>query len=116
MQRGVGGARKLKSEGGIFRPRIERVLVGSRDCTRPVDGVLKQLDVVRGLLDGDVPVHGVLCFVEADWPLIGGAFSTRGVQAVWPKKLYPKLQEEGPLPTDVITEIHRKLAQALPTA
>ena len=84
------GRPHLKIEGGLFRPRVERLLVGSRDCTKLVDGVLKQVDVVRGLLDDDVPVHGVLCFVEADWPLIGGTFTTRGVQALWPKKLYPQ--------------------------
>src|ERR1019366_6703195 len=69
-----------------------------------------------GLLDDDVPVHGVLCFVEADWPLIGGTFTTRGVQALWPKKLYPKLQAEGPVTADTVAELHRKLAHALPAA
>jgi hypothetical protein len=62
------GRPHLKVEGGFFRPREERLLVGSGDCTKLVDGVLKQVDVVRGLLDLEVPVHGVLCFVEADWP------------------------------------------------
>lgn len=28
-----------------------------------------------------------MCFVEADWPLVGGAFVTRGVHALWPKRL-----------------------------
>ena len=83
------GRPHLKVEGGLFRPRVERVLVGSRDCTRLVDGVLKQVEVVRGLLDSDLPVRGVLCFVDADWPLIGGDFTSRGVHALWPKKLYP---------------------------
>jgi len=110
------GRPHLKIEGGLFRPRVERLLVGSRDCTKLVDGVLKQVDVVRGLLDDDVPVHGVLCFVEADWPLIGGTFTTRGVQALWPKKLYPKLQAEGLFTTDTVAEIHRKLAHALRAA
>ena len=110
------GRPHLKIEGGFFRPRVERLLVGSRDCTKLVDGVLKQVDVVRGLLDDDVPVHGVLCFVEADWPLIGGTFTTRGVQALWPKKLYPKLQAEGPFTADTVAEIHRKLAHALRAA
>jgi len=55
------GRPHLKIEGGLFRPRVERLLVGSRDCTKLVDGMLKQVDVVRGLLDDDVPVHGVLC-------------------------------------------------------
>ena len=110
------GRPHLKIEGGFFRPRVERLLVGSRDCTKLVDGVLKQVDVVRGLLDDDVPVHGVLCFVEADWPLIGGTFTTRGVQALWPKKLYPKLQAEGPFTADTVAEIHRNLAHALSAA
>jgi hypothetical protein len=110
------GRPHLKIEGGLFRPRVERLLVGSRDCTKLVDGVLKQVDVVRGLLDDDVPVHGVLCFVEADWPLIGGTFTTRGVQVLWPKKLYPKLQAEGPFTADTVAEIHRKLAHALRAA
>lgn len=71
---------------------------------------------MRGLLDDHVPVHGVLCFVEADWPLIGGAFTTRGVEALWPKKLYPRLQTEGPLNVAALAEIHPKLAYALPVA
>ncbi len=110
------GRPHLKVDGGLFRPRVERLLIGSRDCTKLVDGVLKQVDVVRSFLDDDVRVHGVLCFVEADWPLLGGAFTTRGVDVLWPKKLYPKLQAEGPLGVDAVAEIHRKLAQALRAA
>lgn len=110
------GRPHLKVEGGILRPRVERLLVGSRDCTKLVDGVVKQVDVVRALLQDHVPVHGVLCFVEADWPLIGGAFTTHGVQALWPKKLYPQLQAEGPLTADVIAEIHRTLAMSMRAA
>jgi hypothetical protein len=87
------GRPELKIDGGILRPRVERLLVGRRDCTKLVDGVLKQVDVVRDLV-GDVPVTGVLCFVEADWPLIGGAFSTRGVQVLWPKRLAKVLMEQ----------------------
>ena len=86
------GRPELKIEGGILRPRVEKLLVGRRDCTKLVDGVLKQVDVVRDLV-GDVPVTGVLCFVEADWPLIGGAFSTRGVHVLWPKRLTKVLTE-----------------------
>jgi Nuclease-related domain len=110
------GRPQLKIEGGILRPRVERLLVGSRDCTKLVDGVLKQVDVVHAALADDVPVRGVLCFVEADWPLIGGSFTTRDVQALWPKKLYPQLQLEGALSAEAIEDIHRRLAKALPAA
>lgn len=80
------GRPDLKVEGGVIRPRIEKLLVGRRDCTKLVDGVLKQVDLVRDLV-GDLPVTGALCFVEADWPLIGGAFTTRGIHVLWPKRL-----------------------------
>ena len=110
------GRPHLKVDGGLFRPRVERLLIGSRECTKLVDGVLKQVDVVRGILDPYIPVHGVLCFVEADWPLFGGDFTTRGVHALWPKKLYPKLQAEGPLPAEAIAGSHRTLAHALPAS
>lgn len=110
------GRPHLKVEGGLFQPRVERLLVGSRDCTKLVDGVLKQVEVVRGLLDPAVPVQGVLCFVDADWPLLGGDFTMRGVHALWPKKLRSKLQAAGHLGTDTIAEIHHSLARELPVS
>ena len=110
------GRPHLKVEGGILRPRVERLFVGSRDCTKLVDGVLKQVQVVRSTLADDVPVRGVLCFVEADWPLIGGSFTTRDVQALWPKKLHPELQAEGSLSAEAVDGLHRRLAEALPAA
>lgn len=107
----------LRVEGGFLRPRVETLLVGGRDRSKLVDGVLKQVDLVRAALgETDVPVRGVLCFVDADWPLIGGTFSTRGVDVLWPRKLAAKLGEEGPLHEAAIEVLHRRLAQAFPAA
>lgn len=118
------GRPSLKVEGGLVRPRTEKLLVGSRDCTKLVDGVRQQIDVVRDVLLphepgrpwGRPPVHGVLCFVEADWPLIGGDFVIHGVDVLWPKKLYPRLRADGPLDALSIADVHRHLAAALPPA
>jgi hypothetical protein len=109
------GRPTLKVEGGLLRPRTEKLLVGGRDRTKLVGGVLGQVDLVRAIVGDDVPVTGVLCFIDADWPLIGGAFKTRGVEVVWPKKLYPRLTEAGQSQVDVVA-VHRRLAEALPTA
>ena len=84
------GKPQLQIDGGLLRPQVERLLVGRRDCTHLVSGVSRQVDVVRQLLattHPEVPVHGVLCFVEADWPLIGGDFTTHDIHVMWPKKL-----------------------------
>ena len=110
------GRPRLRVEGGLLRPRVEKLIVGTRDCTKLVDGVLKQIDIVRGVIGQAVPVHGVLCFVESDWPLLGGSFTTRGVEVLWPKKLYPKLRADGPVGIETVIEIHRALASALPPA
>lgn len=76
----------LRIEGGILRPRVERMLVGGRDHTGLVDGVLKQVRLVEAVA-GTSRVRGVLCFVDAEWPLFGGSFRTRGVEVLWPRKL-----------------------------
>ncbi|HEX5018976.1 MAG TPA: nuclease-related domain-containing protein [Actinomycetes bacterium] len=81
---------ELKVEGGLLRPRVEKLLVGGRDSTKLVDSVLQQTQLVRDVV-GEVPVTGALCFVEADWPLIGGSFTTRGVHVLWPKLVTKQL-------------------------
>jgi hypothetical protein len=110
------GRPSLVVEGGLIRPRVEKLLVGRRDCTKVVDGVLKQLNVVRGVVGDAAAVRGVLCFIGADWPLIGGAFTTRGVDVLWPKRLYPKLSAGGPLSVQDVSGLHQLLAGALPPA
>lgn len=99
------GRPELKIEGGILRPKVEKLLVGRRDCTKLVDGVLKQVELVRDVV-GDVPVKGALCFVEADWPLIGGAFSTCGIDILWPRRLVRLLSEaEGSVDVSAMRDV-----------
>lgn len=109
------GRPHLKVEGGLLRPRIERLLVGTRDRTTLVDGVLKQADLVRRIVGDEVPVTGVLCFIEADWPLFGGAFTTRGVDVLWPKRLYARLAMDGEYGA-LIASAHEALGRRLPPA
>lgn len=63
---------------------------------------------MRRLIEGEAPVHGVLCLLDANWPLFGGNFTTRGVQALWSKKIYPQLQSEGPSPPRVSPSFIRR--------
>lgn len=113
------GRPHVKVEGGVFRPRVEKLLVGSRDCTKIVEGVLKQVSLVSAALQEthqDVPVHGALCFVGADWPLFGGSFLIRGVRALWPKRLISRIGEAGPLAPGDIRPIVQRLAGRFPVA
>ena len=113
------GRPHLKVEGGILRPRVEKLLVGSRDCTKLVDGVLKQVDLVRSALavtHPRVPVRGALCFVDADWPLIGGSFAVGGVDVLWPKRLATTLAQPGSLQAVGVEETRLLLAGGLGSA
>jgi hypothetical protein len=94
-------------------------MVGRRDCTKLVAGVCKQVDLVRSALGERfvaVPVRGLMCFVEADWPLIGGSFSTGGVDVLWPKRAAALIAAEGPHPPDLLRDVHRRLATRFPVA
>lgn len=107
---------ELRVEGGILRPRVELLMVGGRDRTNLVDGVDKQVGLVRSALadQPDVPVRGMLCFIDADWPLIGGDFMVRDVGVLWPKKLAKLLTAPGPLGPDRIAELQWQLHEAFP--
>lgn len=114
------GRPTLRVEGGILRPRISKLMVGSRDCTKLVAGVDKQVELVRGALESvgfsAAPVRGMLCFVEADWPLFGGTFVIDSVDVLGPKKAAERLTGPGPIDQAEVYEIHRALAVAFPVA
>ena len=114
------GRPSLRVDGGLFRPRTETLMVGSRDRSTLVASARKQVALVRAALDhaglAEIPVHGMLCFVEADWPLIGGAFTTGGIHVLWPKKALELAAKPGPVNDQRTREIHRSLASAFPAA
>lgn len=106
----------LKVEGGLIRPRTELLTVAGRDRTTLVTGMQKQLDLVQTALadQPDIPVWGVLCFVEADWPLLGGPFTVNGVHVMSPKKLRAPLTHPGPLDEARIADVQWHLHEAFP--
>lgn len=106
----------LRVEGGLIRPRTERLFVGGRNRTHLVEGAEKQLGVLRGIVGPDVPLRGVLCFIEATWPVFGGDFRIGGIDVVWPRRLYAMLGEEGPLDESRIEQLYQRLGRALPPA
>lgn len=111
------GRPQLRVDGGIIRERTEKLLVGSRDCSKLVDGLLKQAKLVRTAIeDESIPVRAFLCFVDAYWPLFGGSFTTRDVAVLWPKKLADIITAPGPGQKQAIATIHAGLAKAFPIA
>lgn len=106
----------LHVEGGFIRPRVESLRIGGRDGTKLVQGVQSQVEQVTAALgDAASPVTGVLCFLEADWPLIGGSFTIDGIHVIWPRLLIKRMTESPPQNLD-IEAIHARLASTFPGA
>jgi hypothetical protein len=108
----------LHVEGGILRPRVETLRIAERDNTKLVSGMHKQITLVSAALsDTDVDVHGALCFVEADWPLVGGSFEVNGIHVLWPKLLVKRLTEGAVESHSVdVDRVHARLAATFPIA
>ena len=59
---------------------------------------------------------GMLCFVDGDWPLIGGSFTIGGLHVLWPKAAAKQLIRPGSLEEAQRRTLHRILAAAFPPA
>ena len=106
----------LRVEGGLLRPRVEFLTVDGRNRTALVTGMQKQVALVREAMAGfpEVPVRGVLCFVDADWPLIGAVVTVNNVAVMSPRKLKALPSQPGPLDEGRIADAQWRLHEAFP--
>ena len=115
-----GQRHSSRIDSGRIRARTETLIVGSRNGTKLVDGVHKQVTLVRAALDANglsaVPVGGMLCFVEADWPLMGGDFMIAGLNVLWPKKVASHIVKPGAVDVDTVERVYHALASSFPPA
>jgi hypothetical protein len=106
--------------------RIDRPLLGStkwriagRDRTELIEGLDRQVAAVRDALDRaghvDVPIQGMLCFTNADLPVMR-TLRIRGHVLLYRKVLAARLNADGKLHADEIESIAHGLAHDLPPA
>ena len=107
----------VEHRGGLLQQHTEHLVVGGRDCTELVDGVLAEAAAVREVLADSprpVPVRALLCFVDGDWPW-SGRLEVRGVPLVDPRRA-AKLCATGDLPAEAVTAIETVLNARLAPA
>lgn len=112
------GRPQKRVEGGFGRPKIELLHVGGRNRTPLVEGVHKQVDLVRAVLTAaghEVPVVGCLAFVDADWGSFQSPFNVNDVHVAWPRAVANTLRKERQGPVDVGAVV-RLLASHFPPA
>lgn len=98
----------------------ERLYVRGRDRTKLLDGMRHQLDVVTGALGAkfeSIPVHGVLCFIGAEWPgFVPMPIRFGTVTCIWPKALTALVDTSGTMGRADMEAAAARLARALPPA
>jgi hypothetical protein len=103
----------VERRGGLLRPRTSHLIVGGRDKTELVDGVLAQAEVVRAVLAAAIPVLPVLCFVDGAWPWMA-RLEVRGVPIVWPRQAAKLCRRRCPLDAASVEAVAEEIARRLP--
>jgi hypothetical protein len=104
-----------KDVGGLFSGRDLRLFVGSRDCTRLADALGWQVRTVNAALgDTEIPIFPALCFIDAEWPLLGGPREFGGVLIESDRSLKRHVARTGELDLEAVRDTATVLAHALP--
>lgn len=106
----------IRNRGGLFRADY-RLTVGGRDCSTMADKMGWQVDAVAAALAGTdpmPPVTPVLCFLEAEWPLLNAPKEFRGVRIESHRSLKRLVTANAALDAQQLEPVARLLAERLP--
>src|SRR4029077_6469428 len=112
------GRVEIRDKGGWLRSD-RRLYVGGRDCSKLARAMAAQVQCVVDTLR-DVapaaPVFPVLCFVDAEWPLLSRTEEFEGVRLEGWRSIRKLLTRHGPLPSDEVAGVADALSRHLPPA
>jgi hypothetical protein len=116
----VVDAKRYKGKVAISKPLFgqPKLIIGSRDRSKLVDGLAKQVALVRTVvaaLEPSVLVRGALCFVDGDLPLLGN-LSFNGYPLLYPRQLAKRLNAGGPLSREATLVLAAQLGGRFPSA
>jgi hypothetical protein len=116
----VVDTKRYKGKVAVHRPLLgkPKLMIDGRDKSKLVDGLDWQVTLVReAVLDvaATAPVHGALCFVEADLPLLG-TLTFGGYPILYRKALAKRLNADGPVDRADRVDLAVALAERFPEA
>lgn len=116
----VVDAKDIRGKVRVTTPLIgsSKLLVDGRDRSKLIDGLERQVAAVREALEashGEIAVRGVLCFTQADLPLLG-TLRMRKHELLYRKALVKRLTAAGDLDATAIERLARVLPSAFPPA
>jgi hypothetical protein len=106
--------------GGLFAPRRTVLLIHGRDRTSLVDGIERQIGLVRSALKHSgyesVDIRGALCFPNVDGLPLLRQLTVRDIVIDGPKPIAKLAARTGPLHPDVVNRLCEDLARRFPPA
>ena len=94
------GKVRVERVGGLFAPRRSLLLIAGRDRTQLIDGVERQIELVRAALAGvgvqSIDVRGALCFPNVQGLPVLAELSVRGVLVSGPRPVAKLARRAGP--------------------
>ncbi len=94
----------------LGKPKLR---IAGRDQTKLIGGLAKQVELVQAAMPDvapGMPVHGALCFVDTELPLLG----SRTLRSFWllhPKPLAKRINRPGPLDAAQVPGVADELAR-----
>jgi Nuclease-related domain len=110
------GRVEVRDVSGLFSSADPRLFVGGRDQSKLAYAMGWQVTAVRAELGDrdDVAVTPVLCFIGAEWPLLGGPYQFAGVRTESERSVRKLVTQAGPLTAEEVVEVALVLSQAFP--
>ncbi len=113
-------AKRYKGKVAVRKPLFgsPALTIAGRDKTGLIHALADQvalIDRVLGDVVSGVPVHGALCFVDGELPLLG-TLTLDGFAIVHPKPLAKRINASGLLPRADVPRLAAHLAQIFPPA
>jgi len=113
-------AKRYKGKVAVSRPLFgePKLTINGRDKSKLVHGLAKQVALVKAVMvevAPEVPVHGALCFVDADLPMVT-KLTFGGYPLLYAKPLAKRINAPGPLAENRARAVAAELAQRFPSA
>lgn len=112
------GKLEYRGASGFFDAN-ERLFFKGKDCTNLVDDIYAQVIPIAELLDDrSIPIRPALVFTNADWAstlrlMSNKPYRHNHVAIAWPKALISEIKRSGPLGSQAISTIGRRLNEQL---
>lgn len=113
-------SKRYKGKVAISKPLFgqAKLTIAGRDRTKLVDGLTKQVALAEAVMPDiapGVPVHGALCFVDADLPVLR-KLTFNGYPLLDPTALAKRINADGRLTHERVQVIAAQLAERFPVA